>query len=402
MPKSNQITIGDILILFLTIGIYCFDGDANLNRYLYVIAIIFIGYMIVYLLNKKFLDIHYFITWFPFILICALSCLWTIDASASTSRVSTLLLNYILFGLLFVYVIDFDKCDHLLRDIAVAGGVFSIYIVVYYGGFSSFIALMQSSSGRIGGEVAHLSRIGQSLTLSGVVSANLALKRKTKAETIIFSFIYVLNIIVILASQSRTSLAVVIIGTVITFLTYIRSERVRSWLPRLVVIMIVLFLIYQYVDFSSVLGRWEGIADILSGGSGDASSEERLDLIRIGLDKFTERPLLGWGINSSGSLSSYQAYLHNNFVELLATVGLTGFISFYAVYVKEFIKLRKLDNKDFYTKSALILLVTQLLIMFGTVSYYVKYHYLIIVYFMAISYKYSIMKDDVSTFRKIE
>ena len=389
MNEAKKNRIGDIFLYLLVISIFCFDGDASLNSLVYISAVLFMGYMVIYLLQNRFLNVYYFLSWLPFMVVCFLSCIWSIDYGASQSRCFTLLLNYILFGLMFVYVNDFNGVETLTNGIAIAGGIFAVYIVFAYGGIASFISIMSSTNsvGRIGDEVAHISRIGQSLSIACILTFNLAFECKEKKRRFIYLFLMMIEILVILASQSRTSLAVAVIGSLISLIFQMRYKSSQHWIVAVICLITFIFILSQFVDLSLLLGRWEGIADIFRDGTGDASANARIGMLSEGWERFIEKPILGWGINSSGLISSYRTYFHNNYIEILATVGLIGLISFYYVYIKNFSYLVKARAKDFYTSLAIVLLLIQALLMISTVSYYVKYQYLVIVYFMAVAYR---------------
>lgn len=389
MSEARKNRVGDLLLYLLVISIFCFDGDENLNSLVYISAVLFMGYMAFYLMRNRFLNTYYFSSWLPFILICFMSCLWSVDYDLSQGRCFTLLLNYILFGLMWVYVNDFNRIDALSKGIAIAGGIFAVYIVFTYGGLASFISIMSSTNsiGRIGDEVAHISRIGQSLSISCTLTFNLAFESKEKSKKTISFLLMVIEILVILASQSRTSLAVTVIGILISLMLQMKLRSSQHWIVAMISLVILVFVISQFVDFTFILGRWKGIADILEGGAGDASANARMGMIRVGWDKFIEKPIIGWGINTSGVISSYHTYFHNNYIELLSTVGLIGFALFYYVYIKNCAILAKTKIKDFYTNLSIVLILIQVLLMVSTVSYYVKYHYLVVVYFMVVAYR---------------
>ncbi len=383
--KKNK--VGDILLYFLVISIFCFDGDAKLIYIEYITAALFVGYVLIQLLKNRFLKMYYFLSWLPFVLICFLSCLWSADYGLSIVRCNTLLLNYILFGLMWVYVCDFGSIDVLSKAIAIAGGIFAVYIVLAYGGITSFISIMNNSAVRIGDKVGHLSRIGQSLSLSCTVAFNLALLCREKRKRYYYLLLVVTEALVVLASQSRTGLAIIIVGSLISVIFQMKSKSSKRWIFAVISLIAIAFVISQFVDLAALLSRWKGISDILSGESGDISANTRMGMIQNGWKLFVEKPIAGWGINSTETVSEYQTYLHNNYIEVLATVGLIGFVSFYYVYIKNLAIIAKNRIKDWHTSLSIILIIVQALLMVSTVSYYVRYQYLIIVYFMAVAYR---------------
>lgn len=385
--KVSVQSIGRILTFLLVVGVYCFDGNEEMIRYEYVIFCLFLAFMMFHLFSKKMLMVEYFVAFMPFLTVSFLSCMWSVDSSTSLARFSTLFLNYIVFGMLWVYIIDFQDEEFVLKSIAMAGGIFSVYIIMTYGGFASFFSTMQNATvtTRLGGEVAHISRIGQSLSLATVVSLNLALSKDKFSKAIPYIVIITLDVITVLATQSRTSLATVLFGAALSFLLYTKSVRVRRWLPQIVVVVVVIFVILQEVDLSSVLGRWDGLLNSVLGSGGDSSSTTRLEMIKVGFQKFLEKPIGGWGLETSAIITSFGMFLHNNYVELLVSIGAIGFISYYYVYIKYTKKLITTGNRNYLENTALVLLAMQLFMMMGTVSYYIKYQNLIFVLCMTVT-----------------
>ena len=74
-------------------------------------------------------------------------------------------------------------------------------------------------------------------------------------------------------------------------------------------------------------------------------------------------------------------YLHNNYIELLACGGLTGFIIYYSVWLYVFVTFLKYRKyRDMVYDICLVLLIIHLVMDYGSVSYYSKetYFYLLI------------------------
>lgn len=61
-----------------------------------------------------------------------------------------------------------------------------------------------------------------------------------------------------------------------------------------------------------------------------SSTGERKYFIALGLDLFSEKPLIGHGLDNFREFS--HTYSHNNFIELLVGVGLIGTIIYYLIY----------------------------------------------------------------------
>lgn len=71
------------------------------------------------------------------------------------------------------------------------------------------------------------------------------------------------------------------------------------------------------------------IAELLEGRL-DYSARDRWTLLNEAVDIWLRSPIFGNGIASVQALSSFHLYAHNNYIELLASFGLVGFLLFYA------------------------------------------------------------------------
>ena len=122
------------------------------------------------------------------------------------------------------------------------------------------------------------------------------------------------------------------------------------------------------------------LADFIGEGTVDNSTQLRQEFIQIGIRQFKETPIFGIGMGSSYVLTKmytgHSTYLHNNFVEMLASGGILGFVVFYSMHAYVLYQLWKKRHKnDPLTDVCLTLLLIYILADYGTVSYYTKETY---------------------------
>lgn len=79
----------------------------------------------------------------------------------------------------------------------------------------------------------------------------------------------------------------------------------------------------------------------------DTSGAERIDMIREGLQLWVESPIWGHGIDQFRVLTVFDTYSHNNYIELLANLGLVGLLLYYSIYVT--IGIRALRSHQYRT-----------------------------------------------------
>ena len=88
-----------------------------------------------------------------------------------------------------------------------------------------------------------------------------------------------------------------------------------------------------------------------------AADDTRINLADIALAKFFENPLLGYGIYSFGYFSEF-SYTHNNFLEIIFSLGLFGvslfYFPFFYIFIKTFLIKNVFLNKHIMILRALI------------------------------------------------
>lgn len=95
----------------------------------------------------------------------------------------------------------------------------------------------------------------------------------------------------------------------------------------------------------------EGVINAVFGnGKVDSSTIKRSNLRALGIEWFLKHPFAGIGIANPHILTNqyyaFDAYLHDNFVELLCGGGIIGFSLYYSMYVYLFLQLwnyRRID-----------------------------------------------------------
>jgi len=123
----------------------------------------------------------------------------------------------------------------------------------------------------------------------------------------------------------------------------------------------------------------------------DVSTYERRKFIKYGFQMWLDNPVLGTGLdNFKANINKYwaisrQAYAHNNYVELLSSTGLLGFIAYYSIYFSLLFKMVKLlRNRDLNDKqirqiNIFITVIFSLMILeIAMVSYYSKFIWLLL------------------------
>lgn len=173
---------------------------------------------------------------------------------------------------------------------------------------------------------------------------------------IIFGFSLVVLYLIILLISDKKSLIKLLFITIVLMLTIINYIDVNS--------------LYSMID--NVVYRFSAFEQQLGGHSYGGSTYERKYLIQQAWLVFQDSPLLGHGLGTFYQLNKLGLYAHNNYMELLANVGLIGTITYYSMYY--FIFKSILIMKDIQLKAVFLFFTLILLLMdVALVSYGSKY-----------------------------
>lgn len=185
-------------------------------------------------------------------------------------------------------------------------------------------------------------------------------------------------LVIVLLTGSRKALIMVALFVVAFFLFWTPEKGSVDMLLRIVgiaVLIVVAMVLIMKVDvfYNSIGQRVESLLKYwMTGDESDASAITRTNMINIALDLFLNlNPIFGIGLNNFKYMSGYMTYAHNNYVEILCSLGVVGMLVYYGpmIYftIRAFILWRKRVPGAILPLSILIL---QLVNDAGQVSYY--------------------------------
>lgn len=141
--------------------------------------------------------------------------------------------------------------------------------------------------------------------------------------------------IISILTGSRKALMMLLIFTICYMLFWRPEKNMTKFFGRIfavVGIAVVLIVLMMKVDilYDSIGNRLESLyLQWVQGEDADASAITREKMIDIGMRMFYKEPLLGFGHNAFKLGGGYFTYSHNNYVELLCSLGIVGFAIFY-------------------------------------------------------------------------
>ena len=169
------------------------------------------------------------------------------------------------------------------------------------------------------------------------------LHKETPARWKIFASIAVLPLLVaLILTQTRSSWLGFIAG--VFTIGIVKSKK-------LILVLLILIIIFLSVGPSDLRMRAASIFD-----PANISNLTRIHMIQTGWRMFLDKPIFGFGdIDLKKYYVTYTTpideaeggHLHNNFMMLLVTLGLVGFITTMVLFVKIFIEQRRILFETF-------------------------------------------------------
>lgn len=324
-----------------------------------IYAIVFLYY---FLSRRKI--VSPFILWnILFILLCGFSISWSYNPEQTFIETRNMIELAIISNLLIAFIDNKNKVISAYKYFIYAGIAFIIRLLYE-------IPLSTWLSTRLGADSDFNSnRIGLYLTISAICTLHLAQTENKKRYYMLLS----LFAIVIILTGSRKAFLMLLVGIgVLYFLN--KNTNIHKKILSVPLILIILAIGYLAVMnipiFYEILGsRLESMISIFSGeGKVDLSARTRLEMIEVGKFLFTEKPILGYGIGSYSVVSGFNAYSHNNYIELLVGLGILGAVLYYSMIVYIICKLFK-DRKEKYGNPLLVILLLLMIMDYALVSY---------------------------------
>lgn len=330
-----------------------------------------------------------------FICFALISSLWAISASDSVTMARTLTRTFVCAYAVYITYINIPELDEtvLLKAVMWAGYIVSIYTLFFYG-LDTIIAAGSSSSLRVNTEFANVNTIGMACALSCVIQVGIRFIGRN-LRLFPSALFMIPCIVVIAATQSRKAivfLAAGILGCI--FVNAQKSDKKLGGklfriLLGICVCVVIFYIILQLNIFSGVRERMSALMNSFFGtGAADHSTTLRHDMRILGLKWFIQHPIGGIGMANPHILArdylNFNAYLHDNFAELLCGGGIIGFCLYYTMYVYLFSQLWKYRKVDKQRVAFFALWLMLMLAMnFGMVTYYSKaQNFYLMIHFM--------------------
>ena len=369
-----------ILTVFLLACFLIFDMY-TWGKYAFLLASVLILFISVVIdrgiIHFKIGAFQYFMA--AFTAIVFFSAAWAISSDDSLIMSRTLFRILLCFSLVYLYYVRQNSISGLLSAVMWAGYIVAVYSIIFYG-LNTVLAATIGANTRLNSEYSNVNSIGMACALSCLIQFYYLIYRKARLWNAVFAIPAVL---MMAATQSRKAIVFLIVGILALFVlknsdnkNFIKGFfRIMGGLAGIIVVIAVLS---QLEIFSGITQRLTSFLNMFTGdGTVDSSTLKRNDMVSLGLTWWKKHPLLGIGIANPHIIVAQElgtdAYLHNNFVELLCGGGIIAFVLYYSMYVYLFINLWRYRrvNKELFC-ICFVWLLLMLAMDYAMVSYYSK------------------------------
>lgn len=207
-------------------------------------------------------------------------------------------------------------------------------------------AILEGGINRIGSSGSgNVNTIGTYLTIFAIPMLYQVIVKKEKKYLPIF----IIQLIFILLTGSKKGLVLVLLGIIIIYL-YQKGFKLRNMLKIALIVAFIIVMIlkvgflyntigFRIIDFLNTIGF------NIEGAHNSHSTIKRISMYESVPSLFVNEPILGSGWGYFSKFSGLNVYSHSNYIEILITFGIVGFVLYYSMYVtilkKAFKKMKK-------------------------------------------------------------
>lgn len=379
-------TIQDFFMVLYMFAICAHQTNIGFDFYFSLCSFIgFFGFGLLSSIQKKRFRINGFLVWFlMFVFYSYLSASWAPSSAVQGIFDYTSVYLQIIGSIWCIInrVNRFEDIEKICKYILVA--LFYTCILIFF--LTPFDAWGTQRVGSIVG--LNPNDLGMRMAVGITLSLYFVIQKKKS----VYIILYVAFFSMVMFSGSRKALFLALASSILC-LIFVKKENLTSkvFIKKLFILLVIAFLIiivYYLVMkvkvFYDVIGfRLETMLDSFNGDAqADNSMYVRNLFIKHAWNLFLDHPLLGYGLDSFEDYMveinfGYNYYSHNNFVEILSTLGSIGFLIFYSMECYRLVNLSKMffNRKNLQPLLFYFLLIDvfMLVLSWWMINYYSKF-----------------------------
>ena len=380
-----------VLIVFYVAGVIAFDSSVAYNNYVNALffVVLFAAFVSKQTLQNFVVDktaVRYFVILLIPVLISSIDYFFYGYDTTLTKYMGNILILFTLSAIL--------KSEENL--IAIPIGFFVGSLIILFMGSELFISILASGKGRI--IMNTLDEQGSSIN-SNVIAITFGMTSLFLYQYCLFTPSKVLRIISFLLSlflmyvtiqTTGSKKGLLIIASNLLYITLSLFSRVRKGKKTLFLPLLLLLLGIAYYGVNGFLQSTTFVRfeSLLTASAGDGSSNDhRKKLLEEGLNMWFNHPFAGTGFGSFSSLTTSEfGYSHNNYIEILVSVGILGIIFYYAFYLsllKSYWRVLSLKFETSFVGINILIIFQLFIIDIAAVTYSMKEIFVLLAYLMA-------------------
>ncbi len=250
----------------------------------------------------------------------------TIDSSTSWDMTITLIMNFVFLLLFAQYYRFIDDIRKILRLISLVVLLFSVVCIFW--GFNSLVSV-----GRMHIEGINVNTAAHySVYVSIWLFYLMIFEKRITMINVISLFIYIAFVIM---TGSRGAFFALIAGIYLLFILRNKKTALVKIIPTTAIVALILILIMNIEPLYAVIGyRLKPVFDYFMHGSyEEGSMYMRMAYSQLALSRAKESLLWGQGLDCFRWIDgAYGAYSHNNYAEILFSLGIPGVTIYYLPY----------------------------------------------------------------------
>ncbi len=370
----NIKSLYSISVIFYVISIYIFENE-NLSKIYFLSQYLFIGLSIVCLLFYKFDKKDKYIIW-TYVIIVFTLLISLFNMSTLSQETIVVLKNLVIMLCFYIYLIVSKEVKTIIFATFLGSFLSACFILIDFNSLEHITYdLKYAYSYRIGEDInANPNITALNVVFGFATSLYYVLSSKKKIEKVLLILVSIFMLYALILTGSRKAIlfclivmfgqlvlkksSYIIIVPIVVSLFYLAAMKIN--------------LLYFYIGYKIDLSSKNDYAKFAI----DGSDQIRSILLDKSINLISENP---FGIGFGGVAKHLNVYSHNNYIEILASIGLIGFIIFYYLYFVSLIKMIKNIKKDLLFNLFLSSLIGLLVIEMYQVTYLYKIPLMILV-----------------------
>lgn len=221
-------------------------------------------------------------------------------------------------------------------QLVVAAGVLAGLRFCWYTDWSGLAdgTYLRGSFGRLLDTVTNYNTYTTILSVPCVLALYCAIVRHQKKAIVPAVILFA---IILLGGSRKNLIAIPLVALIFALLSGNGAKKAKILLCLLMILIASLYLLETVPALSNIRASLEGMFNGLGGSEdaeADGSTQQRMYLMEQGIRVWAEHPFAGVGWQNYRYYNDAGLYAHNNYVELLASLGIVGFLLYYAMFLR--------------------------------------------------------------------